>query len=112
MVVAAIGYAADHHIAQISLNFATFRSVFARGDQIGAGPVLRLTHRALRFLSHQWQMESLYRANAKYLPHWQPRFLCFERVSDLPRVGLSALRAEQLIGVGLESRRTWATRAA
>jgi lysyl-tRNA synthetase class 2 len=112
MVVAAIAYASDHHIAQISLNFATFRSVFARGDQIGAGPVLRLTHFTLRFLSHQWQMESLYRANAKYLPHWQPRFLCFERVSDLPRVGLSALRAEQLIGVGLESRRTWTTRAA
>ena len=36
--------------------------------------------------SRCWQIESLYRANAKYQPTWVPRFLCFPRARDLPRV--------------------------
>ena len=27
--------------------------------------------------SRFWQIESLYRANAKYQPEWVPRFVCF-----------------------------------
>ncbi len=100
MVVAAITYAEHHRLARVSLNFATFRSVFARGDEIGAGPVLRVTYAVLRWLSQHWQIESLYRANAKYKPRWEPRYLCFERITDIPRVGLAALRAESLISWG------------
>ena len=33
-------------------------------------------------------------SNAKYLPAWQPRFICFEYTSDLPRVGIAAGSAE------------------
>lgn len=98
MVVAAMQYAAAERIAALSLNFATFRSVFARGDEIGASPVLRLTRWLLRLLSKRWQIESLYRANAKYQPRWEPRYLCFERFNQLPRVGLTVLRAESLLG--------------
>src|SRR4029077_19325822 len=39
-------------------------------------------------------LESLYRSNAKYQPGWQPRFICFEYTSDLPRVGIAAGSAE------------------
>lgn len=84
-------------VSRLSLNFAVLRSVFARGERIGAGPVLRIWHRVLLGLSRFWQIESLYRANAKYQPTWYPRFLCFANASDLPRVASAALRAEAFI---------------
>ncbi len=73
MVTAAVHHAAAHGIARISLNFAVLRSVFARADRLGAGPVLRTWRSVLLVLSRFWQIESLYRANAKYLPDWHPR---------------------------------------
>jgi lysyl-tRNA synthetase class 2 len=44
-----------------------------------------------------WQIESLYRANAKYLPTWQPRYLCFPTARDLPRIAVAALAAEAFL---------------
>jgi len=84
-------------VERISLNFAVFRSVFERGQRVGAGPVLRLWHRVLLLASRWWQIESLYRANAKYQPDWVPRFVCFRKAGELPRVGIAALEAEAFI---------------
>lgn len=84
-------------VTRFSLNFAVFRSVFARGERLGAGPVLRLWRAILMAASRYWQIESLYRANAKYQPDWEPRFLAYRAPSDLPRVGTAALRAEAFI---------------
>ncbi|MCW2828351.1 MAG: putative lysyl-tRNA synthetase [Marmoricola sp.] len=81
-------------LARVSLNFAMFREAFERGAELGAGPVARLWRRALVLASRTWQLESLYRSNAKYRPTWQPRFICFEYTSDLPRVGTAAGSAE------------------
>ncbi|MEU5637371.1 phosphatidylglycerol lysyltransferase domain-containing protein [Streptomyces rishiriensis] len=86
--------AGEIRVAQVSLNFAVFRSVFERGSRLGAGPVLRLWRSLLGFFSRWWQIESLYRANAKYRPIWEPRFLLFEKSADLPRIGIAAARAE------------------
>jgi lysyl-tRNA synthetase class 2 len=84
-------------VDRVSLNFAVFRSVFARGDRIGAGPVLRLWRAVLLQASRFWQLESLYRANAKYHPDWVPRFVCFDRPGNLSTVGVAALRAEAFL---------------
>jgi lysyl-tRNA synthetase class 2 len=84
-------------VRRISLNFAVFRSVFERGSRVGAGPVLRLWHRLLLVASKWWQIESLYRANVKYNPEWVPRFVCFRRASELPRVVIAAAEAEAFI---------------
>src|SRR4051794_7384425 len=84
-------------VRRFSLNFAVFRSVFARGERLGAGPVLRLWRSLLMAVSRFWQIESLYRTNAKYQPTWEPRFLCFARPGDLPRIGTAALRAEAFL---------------
>jgi lysyl-tRNA synthetase class 2 len=84
-------------VKQLSLNFAVLRYVFARGERLGAGPVLRAWRGVLMWLSRFWQIESLYRANAKYRPDWQPRFLCFVNVGDLPTVATAALRAEAFL---------------
>ena len=84
-------------VQRVSLNFAVFRAVFERGGKLGAGPVLRLWYRTLMILSRFWQIESLYRANAKYQPSWKPRFICFPRARDLPRISTAALRAEAFL---------------
>jgi lysyl-tRNA synthetase class 2 len=100
MVLELLRRARDIQVTQVSLNFAVFRSVFERGARLGAGPVLRLWRSLLSFFSRWWQIESLYRANAKYRPVWEPRFLLFEKSADLPRIGLAAARAEGFLAAG------------
>ncbi|NYD40886.1 phosphatidylglycerol lysyltransferase domain-containing protein [Nocardioides panaciterrulae] len=97
MVTELVRWAAGRGVRRVSLNFAVFRSVFARGERLGAGPVLRLWRGLLLWASRFWQIESLYRANAKYRPEWRPRFVCFRSSTDLPRVGVAALRAEAFL---------------
>ncbi|MEV4948396.1 phosphatidylglycerol lysyltransferase domain-containing protein [Streptomyces sp. NPDC053755] len=94
MVIELLQRAQEIGITQVSLNFAMFRSVFERGSRLGAGPVLRMWRSLLSFFSRWWQIESLYRANAKYRPIWEPRFMLFEKSADLLRIGLAAGRAE------------------
>jgi lysyl-tRNA synthetase class 2 len=97
MVTGLMAEAGTFGVDRVSLNFAVFRSVFARGERFGAGPVLRLWRDFLLFLSRFWQIESLYRANAKYQPEWVPRFVCFRSSADLPRVSVAGLRAEAFL---------------
>ncbi|MCU1595473.1 MAG: putative rane protein with lysine transferase [Frankiales bacterium] len=84
-------------IARLSLNFAVFRSALERGERLGAGPVIRGWRGLLLFASRWFQIESLYRFNAKFRPVWEPRFLCFAGAGDLPRVAFAALRAEAFL---------------
>ncbi|THA60636.1 DUF2156 domain-containing protein [Streptomyces sp. A0958] len=94
MVIELLQRAGQIGVTQVSLNFAMFRSVFERGSRLGAGPVLRMWRSLLSFFSRWWQIESLYRANAKYRPIWEPRFMLFEKSADLLRIGVAAGRAE------------------
>jgi lysyl-tRNA synthetase, class II len=84
-------------VARVSLNFAVFRSVFARGERLGAGPVLRLWRAVLMQASRFWQIETLYRANAKFRPEWVPRFVCFRSAVDIPSLSVAMLRAEAFL---------------
>ena len=86
--------AGDLGASRVSLNFAVFREAFQRGESLGAGPIARTWRRVLMVGNANWQLESLYRSNAKYSPDWQPRYICFEYSSDLPRVGIAAGSAE------------------
>ncbi len=97
MVSHLVSAAPDLGVDRVSLNFAVFRSVFARGERLGAGPVLRAWRAVLLSLSRFWQIESLYRANAKYQPEWVPRYVCFASSADLPRISIAALRAEAFL---------------
>jgi lysyl-tRNA synthetase class 2 len=81
-------------VDQVSLNFAVFRSALERGERIGAGPVARLWARVLRIASRWWQIETLYRFNARFGPSWVPRYLAFDAVRDLPRIAVAAFEAE------------------
>ncbi|HEX6877879.1 MAG TPA: phosphatidylglycerol lysyltransferase domain-containing protein [Nocardioidaceae bacterium] len=97
MVTGLMAQAPSLGVRRVSLNFAVFRSVFARGERLGAGPVLRLWRSTLLAASRFWQIESLYRANAKFQPVWTPRFVCFRSSADIPRVSVAALRAEAFL---------------
>ncbi len=97
LVAELAAHASELGVRRLSLNFAVFRSALERGGQVGAGPVLRLWRSLLLKASRWWQIESLYRANAKYQPMWVPRMVCFARPADLPRVAVAALQAEAFV---------------
>jgi lysyl-tRNA synthetase class 2 len=97
LVVTLVEHARSLGVRRVSLNFAAFRSALERGGQVGAGPVLRGWRGILLRASRWWQIESLYRANAKYQPVWQPRLVCFQRAADLPHVAVAALQAEAFV---------------
>jgi lysyl-tRNA synthetase class 2 len=94
MIADVVEAAHERGIRKISLNFALFRSALARGERIGAGPILRAWVRLLLFASRWWQIASLYRANAKLCPSWKPRFLCFASARDLGDVVFATMQAE------------------
>ncbi|MFH9299202.1 phosphatidylglycerol lysyltransferase domain-containing protein [Streptomyces sp. NPDC017520] len=101
LIVASLQAAEGLGVARVSLNFAMFRSALARGEQLGAGPVLRCWRGLLIFLSRWFQIESLYRFNAKFKPRWEPRFVVFRTSRDLPRIGIAAMRAEGFVNLSL-----------
>jgi len=57
----------------------------------------RLLRRGLLVADNVFQLERLYAFNRKFFPEWRPRYLCVERLSDLPLVGLAYLHVEQLL---------------
>jgi lysyl-tRNA synthetase, class II len=85
LVVKAIELMRGRGIEELSLNFAAFaRLIRARGAP----------KRVLSFADRFFQVERLYRFNAKFDPRWEPRFLVFQGALGLPRVGLAAMLVE------------------
>ncbi|MFF1507389.1 phosphatidylglycerol lysyltransferase domain-containing protein [Streptomyces sp. NPDC058326] len=101
LIVAALQASPGLGITRVSLNFAMFRSALARGEKIGAGPVLRVWRGLLVFLSRWFQIESLYKFNAKFRPRWEPRFVVYRTSRDLPRIGFAAMQAEGFVNLSL-----------
>ncbi|WP_079188892.1 phosphatidylglycerol lysyltransferase domain-containing protein [Streptomyces kebangsaanensis] len=97
LIVKALQQAPGLGIRRVSLNFAMFRAALARGERLGAGPALRAWRGLLLFLSRWFQIESLYKFNAKFQPVWEPRFLVYPTARDLLRISLAALQAEAFL---------------
>jgi lysyl-tRNA synthetase class 2 len=104
MIAETVEFARVNGMANISLNFAAFRSLFERADKISAGPITLTGRNLIRFASNFFQVESLYRFNAKFQPEWETRYVLYPKTSDLPKVAWAALRAEQFVK-GLHSRK-------
>src|SRR5437588_10137355 len=90
MVVRAIELLRERGIEELSLNFAAF----ARLIHSPRGWLERVAGRAARRADAVFQIERLYRFNAKFFPRWEPRYLMYERLSSLPRVTLASLWLE------------------
>ncbi len=97
VIVEAIKAAPGLGVKRVSLNFAMFRAALERGERIGAGPVLKAWRGLLVFLSRWFQIESLYKFNAKFCPVWEPRFFVFPGGRDAPRIAFAALEAEAFL---------------
>ncbi len=97
LVVDALRRAPELGITTVSLNFAMFRSVLARGEQLGAGPIVTWSRSVLVFLSRWFQIESLYTFNDKFRPEWRPRFIVYPTTRSLVRVGVAMGEAEAFI---------------
>jgi lysyl-tRNA synthetase class 2 len=90
MIVKAIEALRDRGVSEVSLNFAAFARLLREPD----GLLERATGKAIALGDTWFQIERLYRFNAKFFPRWEPRFLMYERRFGLPRAGIAALLCE------------------
>lgn len=81
----------------LSLNFAAMRSTLE--GESGDGVTQRIERWALRRMSGVFQIESLWRFNAKYEPDWVPRSIVYDAPELLPPTVVAILRAEALTDV-------------
>jgi lysyl-tRNA synthetase class 2 len=97
LIVSALAEAHRFGVRRVSLNFAMLRQAFAQGERLGAGWAARSWAAVLRRLSRWYQLDSLYRFNAKFGPTWVPRYLCYRGAASLPRVAYAAMEAEAFV---------------
>jgi lysyl-tRNA synthetase class 2 len=90
LVVAAIESMRERGIQEISLNFSVLTK-YMRDPQ---NPFQRLLGRAATLLNPYFQIESLYRFNLKFQPHWNPRYLVYEGRLGIARAGVASMWAE------------------
>ena len=95
LAVTAIEWAKVHDFERVSMNFAPFAALLAPDDERELTGGKRLQRRALKALKgHGFQLDNLLAFNRKFFPHWECRYVVYERTVDLPRVGLAGLAAE------------------
>jgi lysyl-tRNA synthetase class 2 len=96
LVVEALAWAREEGVPELSLNFCAFRSLLHIDEQ-DERLLRRLARGTLLRVDVVFQIERLRAFSHKFRPEWRPRYVCLERLSDLPAVGLAYLRAESLI---------------
>ncbi|HEY2159770.1 MAG TPA: phosphatidylglycerol lysyltransferase domain-containing protein [Solirubrobacteraceae bacterium] len=90
MVASATELLRDYGLKELSLNFATFAKWMHSPTHWYERALGKLVAVANPF----FQIESLYRFNAKFFPRWEPRYLVYEGALGLPRASLAAAWAE------------------
>jgi len=90
MVVRGIELLREGGIGELSLNFAAF----AKWLHSPQKRLERALGRLVALGNPFFQIESLYRFNAKFFPRWEPRYLVYEGRFGLPRASIAALWAE------------------
>ncbi|HLN05073.1 MAG TPA: phosphatidylglycerol lysyltransferase domain-containing protein, partial [Acidimicrobiales bacterium] len=94
LIVQAIAWASAHDFDHFSLNFSPFaRLLVERAERSVAARVEREALLQLkRALS--LQLDNLLRFNRQFGPRSEPRFVIYERATDLPLVAIAAMAAE------------------
>ncbi len=90
LVARSIELLRDRGVDEVSLNFAAF----ARVMHSPRGRLDRILGRAVALGNPYFQIESLYRFNAKFFPRWEPRYLVYEGALGLPRAALAVMWLE------------------
>jgi lysyl-tRNA synthetase class 2 len=95
LVVEALAWARETDASELSLNFCAMTD-FLAPDRVRT-PVRRFVRRGILLADNVFQLERLYAFNRKFFPEWRRRYICVERFTDLPAVGLAYLHAESLL---------------
>ena len=90
LVVKAVELLRERGVAEMSLNFAAFAKWMHSPEKRSE----RVLGKLIALGNPFFQIESLYRFNAKFFPRWEPRYLVYEGALGLPRAGIAALWAE------------------
>ena len=90
LVVQAIELLRERGVVEVSLNFATFAKWMHSPEKRLERTLGKLVALANPF----FQIESLYRFNAKFFPRWEPRYLVYDGAFGLPRASIAAAWAE------------------
>ena len=95
MIVQTLVWAKEEKASELSLNFCAFTDFLSHERATTRGR--RLVRRALLAADNVFQLERLYAFNRKFFPEWRTRYICVERLTDLPAVGLAYLHVESLL---------------
>jgi lysyl-tRNA synthetase class 2 len=95
LVVETLAWARDQDASELSLNFCALTDFLA--PERVTTPAQRVARRGLLLADNVFQLERLYSFNRKFFPDWRRRYICVERLTDLPAVGLAYLHAESLL---------------
>jgi lysylphosphatidylglycerol synthetase-like protein (DUF2156 family) len=95
LVVETLAWARETGASELSLNFCALTD-FLSPDRVKT-PVRRAVRRGILLADNMFQLERLYSFNRKFFPEWRRRYICVERLTDLPAVGLAYLHAESLL---------------
>jgi lysyl-tRNA synthetase class 2 len=95
LVVETLAWARKTGASELSLNFCALTDFLA--PERVTTPLRRLVRRGLLLADNIFQLERLYSFNRKFFPDWRRRYICIERFTDLPAVGLAYLHAESLL---------------
>jgi lysyl-tRNA synthetase class 2 len=95
LVVEAVAWGRETGASELSLNFCALTDFLA--PERLTTPLHRVARRGLLLADNVVQLERLYSFNRKFFPEWRRRYICVERFTDLPAVGLAYLHAESLL---------------
>jgi lysyl-tRNA synthetase class 2 len=95
LIVETLAWAKEEEASELSLNFCALTDFLS--PERATSWWKRLARRGLLLADNAFQLERLYSFNRKFFPEWRRRYICVERFSDLPAVGIAYLHAESLL---------------
>jgi lysyl-tRNA synthetase class 2 len=87
----------ERGFTKLSMNFAAWGRLFDAGARLTPGQ--RVQKRVAEVLNPYFQIKSLRDFNAKFDPHWVPRAIVIEEVSQMPKVGLLYASVEGFVNL-------------
>jgi lysyl-tRNA synthetase class 2 len=95
LIVETALWAKEQGASELSLNFCALTDFLA--EERAVTLPRRVVRRGLLVADNVFQLERLHSFSRKFHPAWRPRYVCVEKLTDLPLVGLAYLHLEQLL---------------
>jgi lysyl-tRNA synthetase class 2 len=90
LVTEAVVHLRERGLEEMSLNFATAARFMHSPEKWWQAAIGKIAKKLNRF----FQIESLYKFNAKFFPRWEPRYFVYEGHLGMPRAFVAAMWAE------------------